>query len=133
MLAVSPILQLASSRACMGVLVYMTPWPLLFYYTTHISIHSNLEKEHGMNCRCLLDYSKVPKMLLTKDRHGSDVPCLCLWDFPLRIDILKKEELKVDEHEISVITVQGQVNKTGEPKGKEGGRGIVVDRVGLAG
>lgn len=46
---------------------------------------------------------------------------------------MKKEELKVDEHEISVITVQGQVNKTGEPKGEEGGRGIVVDRVGLAG
>lgn len=89
-----------------------------------------------MNCRCLLGYSKVLKMLLTKDRHGSDVPWLCLSGtslYALRMDFFKKEELKVDGHEISVITVQGQVNRTGEPKGKEGRHGIVVDRVGLAG
>ena len=89
-----------------------------------------------MNCRCLLGYSKVPKMLLNKDRHGSDVQCLCLSGtslYALRSDFLKKEELKADEHEISVITVQSQANRTGEPKGKEGRCGLVVDRVGLAG
>lgn len=38
----------------------------------------------------------------------------------------------MDEHEICVITVQGQVNRTRMPEGEEGGHRVLGDRVELA-
>ena len=37
----------------------------------------------------------------------------------------------MDEHEVCVITIQGQGNRTRKPRGKEGGRRELGDRVEL--
>lgn len=50
-----------------------------------------------MDCRFLLGYSKVPKMSLDKNRHGSDAPLLCHRGTSLnalRIDLKKKKRIQ---------------------------------------